>query len=111
MSEQSRFPIIIEKCPNCGSTERMVQLFYDEEVAKGKVKPARAADVGIIVTPLFQPTMAVLTVPTLLKRYDDCARCGARYCVEATIVQAPIQTQHRSGSVIRGAPGNDPRFG
>lgn len=113
MGEKGRFPIIVEKCPNCGSTERMAKLAYDQEaVVKGKAPPALAADAAVIVTPLFQPAMAVLTVPSLIKRYDDCARCGTRYCVEATIAQLPITVlRHQSGSDLKEFRGNNPMFG
>lgn len=88
--KESRFPIIIEKCPNCGSKERITQLAYDEEVEKGRAQPALASDANRIATPLTEPAKAVLTVNTLVKYYDDCARCGTRYCVKVEIVQARI---------------------
>lgn len=93
MAEKSRFPIIFEKCPNCGCTETTCRLAYKEEVVdKGKGPEAFASSEKRPI-PLLDPRSSVLTVPTLVEHYDACAKCGLRYCTKAEIVNAGIRMQ------------------
>lgn len=110
MVEESKFPMVFNKCPICGCPDRICQLAYNEEVKKGRAQESLASDVGRIMTPLNSPSKAILFVNVLVKHYDDCAKCGMRYCIKAEVVQGKIGMipQQQKGF---GFPQGDPKWG
>ena len=90
---ESRFPIVFEKCPICGCGDTTCRLAYQEEVVDKGKGPEAFASSEKRLTPLVDVRSAMLTVPTLVEHYDNCAGCGFRYCTKAEIVNAGISMQ------------------
>lgn len=112
MAEQSRFPIVFEKCPICGSKETLTRLAWDEEAEKGRVNKDTSVAAEHIATPLIDPKKPpVLSASILFQHFDTCANCGTRYCTKADIGTGPVtMKQHPLGTVPPG-PGMPPILG
>lgn len=84
--EKPKFPVTFDKCPVCGSTERITDSVKAEEVAKGKLAP----DAELVVLGLPVPitdqhhVYSSITIPMLMCLSTICAKCGAVYCVSAS---------------------------
>ena len=81
-----KFPIMHDKCPHCGSTQRVAETVANEEVAKGKL----SKDIRIVAMRAITPVadikiimMGLSIVPVLTFEFDQCANpeCGAFYPV------------------------------
>lgn len=99
-----KLPIEFKKCPICGHTETVTRLAIEEFKQSGKVKKDAFASARKDAIPLTEPTMAIATVPTLLRHFDTCAECGIEYCTKAERIETPIQFQAMAQGVQR-APG------
>ena len=84
------FPIVYDKCPNCGHDERLAEMVANQEKAKGKLRPEAPAYIQVAQTVFADPTRLLLTVPVLMSCYDVCFKCGAYYCVRAEMTTARI---------------------
>jgi len=75
---ESKFPMEFKQCPICGCEETIARIgFKDEPTLKG------TASLETKITPLFNPTaISILSIPCLIRRYDDCAKCGITYCTK-----------------------------
>lgn len=104
---ESRFPIFFEKCPNCGCTETLTRLAWDEEAEKGRVNKDTPVAAEHIATPLIDPKKPpVLSASILIQHFDTCAGCGMRYCTKAEIGTGPITMQQAP----LGRQGHNPPF-
>lgn len=100
MAEQSRFPLVFEKCPNCGCTETVTRLAWDEEAAKGKVNKDTPVAAEHLQIPLLDPKKAIgISAGILLLHVDWCANteCGMRRCVKAEVVTGAVGMGPASG--------------
>ena len=95
------FPIVITKCPVCGSEEQVAQGAYDDLVEKGKAKATEGKFpvIGAFTQFLVNPTIALLTVPVLISYLEVCGNpeCGALYAKRIDRQDAPIRAQAMPG--------------
>lgn len=103
MAEQSRFPIVFGKCPNCGCTDTITQLAWDEEAEKGRVNKDTPVAAEHLQAPLIDPKKTIgITAGILILSVDWCADCGTRYCTKAEIGTGQIGMGPAPGQ--RGGP-------
>lgn len=105
----SKFPLEFNECPNCGGSERVVELAMQEvEKGKGVKRENPFVSMEKVGIPLTNPLKIVgVTVPILLCHFDICASCGLRRCVKAEIIDAPM----KFAAPQQGPPGMDMRGG
>ena len=84
-------PLDFKKCPICGCTVTVSSLAIEPLKVSGKVKREVFVHCRTDAVPLYEPTLAIGSVPTLIRHFDTCARCGMEYCTRAEVVDAPIQ--------------------
>lgn len=91
MAEQSRFPMVIDKCPQCGSPETMCKVAWAEEAAEGRVNADTKVAAEMVQFPLIDPKRALsITTNILVIATDYCANCGTRYCTRAEIIKGQV---------------------
>ena len=76
------FPIITDKCPVCGSTERVAQIVGEEEATKGKLP--KGTPMSLLTSPSVMADMKAIMlsigkVTVLISIFDVCANCHAVY--------------------------------
>ena len=87
MTEELNYPIIFDKCPNCGGTRRIIEIETNREIEKGELKPGSKVPVLVTTSRIYDPTqiqkLFILSkeIPVLFGYYDVCADCGTLYCV------------------------------
>ena len=81
------------KCWNCGADETVVGIATEELIKKGKVKEGAIYASRIVPLPLLPPETAILTVPTMIKYWDICAKCGVEYIKRVVTLDAPVTMQ------------------
>lgn len=79
------------KCPNCGSTERMVDHAHREQETNTAHKKEKVYFHTRELIPLIPAQQAILTVPCLVVFRDYCIACGVFYTFRADTLNAPIQ--------------------
>lgn len=93
------FPVLHDKCPVCGSKERLGQQVVDE-LKKDKTLPEAFGYAGItlqaaLLDPAHPPTIlaSTFTIKVMLLSLDVCANpdCGAVYCTTFSVVDRPAQ--------------------
>lgn len=100
-TEKKHPPFLVthEKCPVCGSTERLGQQVVDE-LKKDKALPEAFAYAGVTLqAPLFDPMhppsilATAFTIKGLILCIDVCANpdCGVVYCTRFDVVDRPAQ--------------------
>ncbi len=106
---ESRFPIVFEKCPHCGSTETVTKLAWDEEAEKGRVNLDTPVAAEHIQTPLIDPKKPVgVSAGILVLHIDWCANpeCGGRRLTKAEVLQGAVGMGPAPGQ--KGGPGAGP---
>lgn len=83
-----KFPLTFDKCPSCGSAERIANVIGEEEKAKGKITKTAMCVAFLQTIIITDPVKSVLSAPALTTGYDVCAKCGAVYCVFAEVTNA-----------------------
>lgn len=87
------------ECPNCGSTERVVESEIEDAVRKGLAKEdawqAVLQTEAIIADPECIPQIigAKVEAVKLLGYYDVCCDCGTLYCVRMERKPIAVGTQ------------------
>lgn len=93
-----------DKCPHCGSTERVAESIIGPMREKGLVK--KDAKSGAIISPVHlgnpHAMLQALTIPSLLTIADICAKCGTIYCVYAELTHVPSAAMQQPGKFGRG---------
>lgn len=93
------FPIKFDKCPVCGSTERVAEIAGDELKAAGRMSKDSRIVMFATNTPIVDATrlLSHVMAPTLISLYDVCAnpKCGNFYCIEIyqTMTMVDVQAQ------------------
>ncbi len=82
------FPLTFDKCPACGSTERIAESIGEQEKAKGKIRETARFAVFTQAVIIADPTRIVISAPMLNAGYDVCMKCGAVYCTFAELTTA-----------------------
>ena len=87
-----------DKCPNCGSTERLIENEVNEEIKKGRMSKKSKAYSQRTSTLIFNTDDQKLLViskraPAIFGLFDVCAECGVLYCVEMHKEEAVIEPQ------------------
>ena len=82
------FPLTFDKCPSCGSTDRIANIIGEQEKAKGKIRKIATCVAFMQTMIITDPVIAVISAPSLTIGYDVCAECGTVYCVFAEVAQA-----------------------
>ena len=100
-----KFPLTWDKCPVCGSTERVADKIREEKIAAGKWRPELAACIQQWIVPFIDPVKTpmfpgITKVTVLSVLVDICAnpKCGAIYCKK-------IEMQE---TIPQGGPGHQP---
>jgi hypothetical protein len=92
----SKFPLTFTVCLNCGSSETVAGLAYQEEIMLGNkripIDTFKALDTEVRY--LENPQMAVLNVPTLRISWDICAGCGQRRCTKVEKENLTLRAPH-----------------
>jgi len=105
---ESLFPIVFDKCPNCGSTETITKLAWDEQADKGRVDRDTPVAAEHLQLPLLDPKRVIGIVSGILVlSIDWCASCGGRYCTRAEVVDGPVKMGPPPGNT--GGPGMMPK--
>ena len=93
------YPIKFDKCPNCGSTNRLIQGEVDKSIEDGDLKPETKIPILATRALLYNPDVAprvygfTKEVPVILAYFDVCSDCGTLYCVAAEKGMATIEMQ------------------
>lgn len=92
---ESQFPMSFDKCPNCGCTETVTQIAWDEEVEKGRVAKDTLVAAQHLKIPLLDPVKPPIIIGgvagILFMNVDACRDCGTLYCSAATVGEGNIQ--------------------
>ena len=93
--KESRYPIVFDKCPNCGCIETVTQAAWAEEAEKGRVKKDTPVAAQHLQTPLLDPQRSPLLIGgltgMLVLTVDYCVECGVGYCTGASVVEGKLQ--------------------
>jgi len=106
---EKKFSIEFKQCPLCGCPDTTCRLAYKEEVVDKGKGPDAFASTEKKATPLIDPRKATLTLPVLVESYDNCAKCGFRYCTKSEVVDGKIGGMVPPGRGFgspQGFPGN-----
>jgi len=81
------YPVRFDKCPNCGSNQRIVEEKVSSEIAKGNLPPGTRIPALVSQAPIYNPQMVTKLIASrpvniLVGFYDVCADCGTLYCIE-----------------------------
>ncbi len=76
-----KFPMVFDKCPSCGSEERIANSVLKSEQANGKLKDVKAAFLFQQQSLIAPQNMRFLSAPMIMTFYDACAKCGTVFCV------------------------------
>ena len=85
-----------DKCPACGSTERIVAQADKELQDAGRIKvlPNQRHVPGLPLQVALGAPSALMSQQYVLRAtWDICAKCGAPHYVEADLQDVPIQVQ------------------
>ncbi len=87
------------ECPWCGSTETCTELAIKhlELREKGFVKEGMLISSSKIIIPLYNPMVAVLTVPHLLQEIDGCGECGRNRVIRVSTIDVPVTAMKPAG--------------
>lgn len=96
MVESVKLPVIFDKCPNCGSTERLAETHMKQLKEEGYLSPEYP--VGMIFqTPLVDQAKMQKTVlssltgmtkiKVIVEYFDTCASCGTVYCTSWNMIE------------------------
>lgn len=84
------WPMKWDKCPVCGSIDRLIESEVKDAKAAGLLGPDARIPAMAARSALFDPNPAtprVLAIgkrfPVIVSFFDVCAACGTLYCVEA----------------------------
>lgn len=81
----SRFPLRFDRCPWCGSGERVVREAMAAEGPKLAEGIEIASRIAAVVLTNDQGAISSPTIKLLTLRYDNCIDCGREYLVSAII--------------------------
>lgn len=97
--EKLKFPLVWNKCPNCGSEKRVVGTLRNELVAEGKWRPEVEGVLMQQITRIADPARlsVILKIPMLLTWIDACAECGTLYCIKIDCQDAPTHMLPETG--------------
>ena len=101
-----RFPLVFEKCPYCGSSEKVIGSVIGELIANGRAGEDTVSGVALQLV-IADPRRAMLATPVMTVMEDICAKCGARYTVRIDVQERPITAQMKGGPK-GGLPGMPP---
>ena len=94
------YPIINDKCPHCGSKERLGKNAIKQLQEEGKLNKESFPEGLVFTIPLMdmtRPPPVVLTkthkVPQMNIFYDVCADCKSFYCTKFEIIEREIPVQ------------------
>lgn len=89
------FPMKFDKCPVCGSTERIAEMEGNSLKAAGRMKKDAKVVMYTIQTPIVDATRILHSAiaPILISFYDECSKCGNFYCTEVNKVMAQVDVQ------------------
>lgn len=98
-TRELKYPMNFKQCPNCGSTDCVLELETNKAIAEGKLKKKGAKRIPVLVTKsiIFDPdTMSRVLgiskkVRAILGLYDVCANCGTLYCVSMQEGEAVVE--------------------
>lgn len=120
MTEDELFPLSDGKsvyvefnsCPVCGSSERLIEKAYLNEVKQGKAPPSSSVSAQQLTTYLHDPSKAIFSVPIVVSQFDICLGwpdkpCGNYYCVRADKIDAQVTQKIKPKSP---GPGPDTDF-
>jgi hypothetical protein len=96
MPQKTKWPIIHDKCPKCGSKEThtslvLGQLIKERKLAEGSEPQYRRSVtllMGIAETQLIMPARPL--IPALVEHLASCAICGCEYCIKADFKWFPV---------------------
>jgi hypothetical protein len=90
----SKFPLTFPVCLDCGSSDTVAGLAYQEEIDAGnkRVPVDTFKTLETETRYLVNPQTAILNVPALRISWDICAGCGKRRCVKVEKELLPIKT-------------------
>lgn len=93
-----------DKCPHCGSTERIADSIVKPMRDKGEIK--KDSPTGAFISPIHlgnpSAMLTALTVPSLLTIADVCAKCGTVYAVYVELTHVPSPAMQQPGKFGRG---------
>ena len=81
-----------DKCPSCGSTNKIAQGIIDDLKKEGKIRSQMGGAAMVTMVILMDPAVGTLRVTQLTTMYDICAECGALYCILAKTDSVPAPT-------------------
>ncbi len=73
------YPKVIEACPLCHCTERIVEQEVNIEKKEGRIGEARISTSSQKLLPIVDPLTSSIAFPVLQMFYDICANCGFEY--------------------------------
>jgi transcription elongation factor Elf1 len=89
------FPMKFDKCPVCGSTERVAEMVGNELKAAGRMKKEAKIVMFATQTPIVDATGILHSViaPLLISYGDVCYDCGAYYCTDINKIMAKVDVK------------------
>ena len=101
MTEEVRFPLTFDTCPNlimrnskvevCGSKRRVAESIVKEEIEKGRLSKEAQGGTRLTTAILGDPRGIAISVPAILISYDICVDCGWEYVTQVNKTTATPQ--------------------
>lgn len=102
--ESVAYPITTDKCPTCGSEERLGKQAMDNLKKEGKLNKVSFPDGMLIPVPLvdprFPPSVILaqsVRIPVMNIFFDVCAKCRTLFCTRFEIVEKELPVQFIKG--------------
>lgn len=101
-NEGLKFPVEgASSCPNCGSTERLLEQILDKFRDEGKISKDAFPRGSMLQVQLIDPNKLMLAtavrIPVLLIFYDICAQCKTFYCKGVEVIEQAARMMPQRG--------------